>query len=952
MTKLTFAQLVDIEQIQRMLEAHYKITGVLSAILDTDEKILVAAGWQDICTRFHRVHPGACERCRESDAYIKAHLPDFAGEYLDYKCKNGLWDVAVPIIITGEHLATFFTGQFFYDDDKPDMDFFRTQAREFGFDEESYLEALSRVPVFSREQIRNIMDFYRNLVQIMAEMGLKNLVLLQEVMERQRTEEALRASEERYTLAVQGSNDGIWDLNLVTGEAYHSSRWKSIIGYEDDEIADNFEEWESRLHPDDHQRVMDAGKAYEEGSIPAFEVEYRLRHKDGGYRWVLTRGACLRDSQGQPYRMAGSLTDITSRKLFDEERRRNEALFETVLETLPVGVWILEKNGTVALSNEAARKIWGGMHCVGIDQYDKYKAWWHDTGKRVEKEEWGGARAITGGETSLGEIIDIECLDGSRKTIVNSAVPLRNDKGEIFAAVIVNEDITDLKRTEKSLMESEKKYRAIFEESKDAILVSDTGGRPLDINQAGLELFGYTKEEYLKLDLTELYCNPEDRKLFWQKMLRSGFVNDYEVEMKRKDGEKIIIHLSVSIIKDDEGQVLGYRGLAHDVTKRKRLEHQLLQAQKMESIGLLAGGVAHDFNNLLTAISGYGQILQDSVPADDELSQESIEQVLKAAERAAELTRSLLAFSRKQVINPKPVLIGTIISNTSKLIQRIIGEDIEFSVTFSDKKLLVMADAGQIEQVLMNLATNARDAMPHGGCLSISTEQVVVKDGTEALYDLVVPGKYALISVADTGAGIDKKSIKRLFEPFYTTKEVGKGTGLGLSIVYGIIKQHDGSVLVSSEPGQGTTFNIYLPLVEGCAVKDETRISAPLAGGVETLLIAEDEEIVKLFLRKILEKAGYRVIVANDGEEAVARFKEYNDISLVLSDVVMPKKNGKEILEEIRRIKPQIKVIFISGYTADIIHAKGILEQDVDFISKPFSKNDLLLKVREVLDRR
>ncbi|HKZ15864.1 MAG TPA: PocR ligand-binding domain-containing protein, partial [Geobacteraceae bacterium] len=252
MNKLNFAQLVDIEQVQRMLEAHYKITGVLSAILDTDEKILVAAGWQDICTRFHRFHPDACERCKESDAYIKTHLPEFKREYLDYKCRNGLWDVAVPIVIAGEHVATFFTGQFFYDDDKPDVEYFRAQAREFGFDEQSYLDALSRVPIFTREQIRSIMAFYRNLVQILVETGLKNLELTQEVQERQKTEEALRKSEERYALAVQGSNDGIWDLNMATGEAYHSSRWKSILGFEEDEISDNFKEWEKRVHPDDY----------------------------------------------------------------------------------------------------------------------------------------------------------------------------------------------------------------------------------------------------------------------------------------------------------------------------------------------------------------------------------------------------------------------------------------------------------------------------------------------------------------------------------------------------------------------------------------------------------------------------------------------------------------------------------------------------------------------------
>jgi two-component system cell cycle sensor histidine kinase/response regulator CckA len=723
--------------------------------------------------------------------------------------------VAMPIIIDGEHLATFFTGQFFYDDDNPAEEYFRAQAREFGFDEESYLEALSRVPAFTREEIRGIMDYYRNLVHIMIELGLRNL--------------ELRASEERYALAVRGSNDGIMDLNLLTGEAYHSPRWKAILGYEDYEIDDSYKEWENRVHPDDYQRVMEVGKAFVEGRAPLFEVEYRLRHKDGGYRWVLSRGACLRDSQGKAYRMAGSLTDITSRKTADELLKRNEALLGTVLETLPVGVWILQKDGGLTLCNEAAKKIWSGSDHSCAGWCEEYKGRRHDTGKPIEAEEWAGARATDKGETVLGEVIDIECFDGNRKTIVNSAVPLKNDNGEVFAAVVVFEDITEL----------------------------------------------------------------------------------------------------------------------------KKLERQLLHAQKMESIGILAGGVAHDFNNLLTAISGYGQLIWDVMPPDDELLKESIEQVLKAAERGADLTGSLLAFSRKQVLNPRPVLIDTIIRNTGKLIQRIIGEDIEFGTAFYGEKMVVMADAGQIEQVLMNLATNARDAMPHGGALSITVKKVVVEKGAEALYDLSEPGKYVLISVADTGAGIGKRSIERIFEPFYTTKEVGKGTGLGLSIVYGIIKQHDGSVMVSSDPGKGTTFEIYLPLAEAPAMEDRSGASTPAAGGNETLLVVEDEEAVTLLLKKTLERAGYRVITSGDGEDAVSKFREHGDqISLVISDVVMPKKNGREMLEEIRRMKPGTKFVFISGYTADIIQGKGILEDDVDFLRKPFVKTDLLRKVRETLDKR
>jgi PAS domain S-box-containing protein len=558
----------------------------------------------------------------------------------------------------------------------------------------------------------------------------------------------------------------------------------------------------------------------------------------------------------------------------EELLKQNEALFRTVLETLPVGVWILEKDGKIALSNEAARKIWAGARYVDIDGYDSYKGWWHDTGKRIETEEWAGARAINRGETSLGEIIDIECFNGSHKTIVNSAVPLRNDKGEIYAAVIVNEDVTELKQAEKLLLESEKKYRTLFEESKDIVFIVDAHGKLLDVNSAGMELLGYTKEELLALNPAEdLDISRAVRTELGNMFEQTGFAKDCEMDLRRKDGGKVIVHVSASVMRDDAGQISGYRGIAHDVTERKKLEQQLLQAQKMESIGLLAGGVAHDFNNLLTAISGYGQILQDSISADDELMHESIGQVLKASERAAELTRSLLAFSRKQVINPKPVHIDTIISNTGKFIRRIIGEDIEFITAFPDNKLLVMADPGQIEQVLMNLATNASDAMAQGGRLSISTKRVLVREGSEAQYGLSKPGGYALICVADTGPGIAKKSLDKLFEPFYTTKEVGKGTGLGLSIVYGIIKQHDGSVLVTSKPGKGTTFNIYLPLIKGHVVKESANLSAPLAGGMETLLVAEDEEVVRVFLKKILEKAGYRVIVAGDGEEAVAQFK-------------------------------------------------------------------------------
>ena len=507
----------------------------------------------------------------------------------------------------------------------------------------------------------------------------------------------------------------------------------------------------------------------------------------------------------------------------------------------------------------------------------------------------------------------------------------------------------ELHRTRSELETALSRYMDRYDFAPVGYVTLGPDGTIRTVNLTGADLLGVERSRLIDRRLGQ-FISPESRPVFADflaKVFTSEAKETCEVVLRKKGHHPLI--MQIEAVLSESGQEC--LAAIIDVTEHKELEQRLLQAQKMETIGLFAGGVAHDFNNLLTAISGYGQILQEHVPADNEMLRESVEQVLKAAGRAAELTSSLLAFSRKQAIRLEPVIVDTIIDNAGKLIRRVIGEDIEFSVVFSCKELVVMADAGQIEQVLMNLATNARDAMPEGGRLSISTKDVMVKEGSESLYVLPTPGRYALISVADTGTGIEKESLERIFEPFYTTKEVGKGTGLGLSMAHGVTKQHGGSVQVSSEPGKGTTFNIYLPLIEGNAVRSESKITVPLAGGTETILFAEDEELVRVFTKRILEMAGYQVIVAENGEEAVARFKEHGDISLVLSDVVMPRKTGKAMIGEIKRIKPEIKAIFITGYDPDIMHDKGMHEEGVEFIRKPFRKSDLLQKIREVLDR-
>jgi nitrogen-specific signal transduction histidine kinase/CheY-like chemotaxis protein len=388
-----------------------------------------------------------------------------------------------------------------------------------------------------------------------------------------------------------------------------------------------------------------------------------------------------------------------------------------------------------------------------------------------------------------------------------------------------------------------------------------------------------------------------------------------------------------------------------DITERKGLEEQLFQAQKMESVGQLAGGVAHDFNNLLTAIIGYGNLLKTEVSKDN-LLVTYVTQILNSAEKAASLTRDLLAFSRRQMIDPRPVNVNNIINSMKGFLPRIIGEDIELSLLLTGEDLTVMADKHQIEQVLMNLATNARDAMPDGGRLTIRTEHRELDNEFIKKHGYVRTGSYAIISVEDTGQGMDKETKERLFDPFFTTKEVGKGTGLGLSMAYGMIKQHNGYISVQTEHRKGTTFNLYFPLTQPTVEKVEKPEDLPvLKGGVDTILVAEDEKYVRDFIKEILTGYGYKVIEAIDGEDAIKILHAHKDkIQLSLIDVIMPKKDGKMVYQEIKKVSPHMKVIFISGYATDILHKKGIIEEGINFISKPMSPDELLIKVREVLD--
>lgn len=429
---------------------------------------------------------------------------------------------------------------------------------------------------------------------------------------------------------------------------------------------------------------------------------------------------------------------------------------------------------------------------------------------------------------------------------------------------------------------------------------------------------------------------------------------EYALEHRVLHPDGTLKHIKVNgmVMRDADGQAVRMIGLNQDISEQKALEDQLRQAQKMEAIGQFAGGIAHDFNNILTAIFGFASLVQLKMAETDPL-RFNIDQVLAAAERAAGLTQSLLTFSRKQVLNLRPVNLNEVINKVDKFVGRIIGEDIKLQLVHKVDDLVVSADSGQIEQVLLNLATNARDAMPQGGVVSIVTERVDIDKEYIDFYGFGSPGAYARIVLSDSGIGMDAATKKRIFDPFFTTKDVGKGTGLGLSIVYGIVKQHKGFINVYSEPGRGTTFSIYLPLAKGelLAKTEQTLMQYP-AGGSETILMAEDDAVVRELSKTVLTEFGYQVIEAVNGEDALQKFLEHRDsIQLLLLDIVMPKKNGKELYDEIKKTGSDVKVIFLSGYPAEVISNTGLMENGTNLIMKPVHPQDLLRRIREELDR-
>ncbi len=679
------------------------------------------------------------------------------------------------------------------------------------------------------------------------------------------------------------------------------------------------------------------------GKTGCFHLENRYIKRDGGVLWTRLTAAAL-EIPGKGIQGIGIIEDITERRSAEEALRK----YERIVSATPDHISLLDRNFEYELVNEAYLKAHGKIRDEVIGQTVSGVM----GGEVFEKKLRAHLeRCLRGEEIRHEDWFDFPAQ--GRRFMSVTYQPYYASDNCASGVVVSSRDITELKNAG-AFIEN------VLETVEEGFIVIGRDYRVISANNAYLNMVNLPRDGVIGRHCYEIShhvykpcCeNSEDcpSDLTFRNGERHTAVHThYDIK-----GDPLFVEIKTYPVKDENGTVGSVIEVINDITEKRRLEDQLRQAQKMEAVGQLAGGIAHDFNNILSAITGYGHILRTKLGSDDPL-RVNVEHILDAAERAADVTHSLLAFSRKQIINVRPVSPNEIMDRVAKILSRLIGEDIELRIGRTAGDVNIVADGGQIEQVLMNLATNARDAMPDGGILTIDSEVVKLDDKFVEIHGYGKPGIYDLIAVSDNGTGMDEKTRKRIFEPFFTTKEMGRGTGLGLSIVYGIIKQHNGFINVYSEVDKGTTFKIYLPAV---MVKDvekpgALRTQSSPARGSETIIVAEDDAALRKLSTVVLTEFGYKVIEAADGEEAVEECIRNSDVvDMVMLDVIMPKKNGREAYEEIKKIKPGIKVLFASGYTADIVHKKGIIDEGQDFLLKPVSPNDLLRKVREILDRK
>jgi two-component system, cell cycle sensor histidine kinase and response regulator CckA len=793
--------------------------------------------------------------------------------------------------------------------------------------------------------------FHTNLVPVRNAAGriYRIVGIARDITGFRQTEEALRLSQQRLELAQEAAGIGSWDCDLVSGQRHCSKQYSRLYGHPAGQPAPSHENWLQSIHPEDRARVQEELSRAMQGTA-RYESEFRVVWPDGTVHWLFGKGEVLRDSDGRAISILGVNMEISERKYADQALRESEERFRNMADTAPVMIWVTGPDKLFSFVN----KTW--LEFVGRGVEHEVNNGWVDSVHPDDLE-----RFLAGFDASFDarETLHIEHrlrrADGEYRWVLCSGVPRFSSEG-VFAGYIGSDiDITDVRRAEQelalnqALRQSEEKYHGIVEMMTEGVWILDSEDRTTFVNQQMAGMLGYRVEEMLGRDVLD-FKDEEDRPMVLQKLARrrQGVTERYDYRFRTRDGRRLTVLISARPLWGSEGRYAGSLVIISDITERSLQEEQVHQAHKMEAIGRLAGGVAHDFNNLLTVINGRCDLLLRHSAVGERIRAE-IAEISNAGQRAQELTSQMLAFSRGQIRATEVLSLQSVIEDVEKMLRRMIGEDIELVSVFEPGLGQIKADPTELTQVLLNLAVNARDAMPNGGTLTFEIRNLEVDQSYARNHPGILPGAYVLLTVVDTGIGMDAELQKHLFEPFFTTKPPGKGTGLGLATVYGIVSQNNGRIEVDSKPRKGTTFRIYWPRVEGAFSKEKDQAELrdqPLYGN-ETVLVVEDQLQVRKLVFSILKEFGYQILEASDGEEALRLVETHaGPLHLLLTDVIMPGIGGLELATRLKAMRP-LQVLFMTGYPdrMEVGH-----DFEVAYLKKPFTSIGLVRKVREVLD--
>jgi PAS domain S-box-containing protein len=763
-----------------------------------------------------------------------------------------------------------------------------------------------------------------------------NIGIVEDVTARKQAELQLRDTAERLKKILENAPVGIVIGNRQGLMEETNAAFQQMTGYSAEELRGM--SFQALTHPEDRPRNRDLVEGLMQGRLKTYDYEKRYLLKDNKVIWVRVIGSRL-DAEHK----VSIIEDITARKETEEQLRQTEARLRRLIDSNVVGVMLTNSRGAILDANNALHRM------TGHTREEFNSLGWRDlTPAEYHVLDDAALREIA--ETGAFRPFEKEFYrkDGSRLPVIVGGAATEGDEAIVF--------VLDLTERKKAQAEVERLAR-IVESADDAIVSLSLDGTILSWNKGAERLFGYLRDEMI--GASESVLLPVDRsreaETVRQVVATGKGVDHFGAVRLTKSGEEKPIGLTISPLRDERGRIIGISKIGRDRTeiiKNAQLEEQLRQAQKLEAVGRLAGGVAHDFNNLLMVISSYAQMLEDDLDPNHKLHK-YIQEILKASERAASLTQQMLAFSRKQVLAPRIIDLNAAVEETMKMVRRVIGEHIELVFRPGNPLSPIEADLGQITQVLLNLCVNARDAMPAGGKLTIETQDAEIDAKAASLHQSFMPGKYVMLSVSDTGAGMTKEVQERIFEPFFTTKALGRGTGLGLSTVYGIVKQSGGYIWVYSEPEHGSCFKLYFPAAAGAVVQTRKKTGVHDGQG-ETILVVEDEEALRIAVCEHLKGRGYEILTAQNGQEAVQIAETHpGPIHLLLTDVIMPRMSGPEVANRLAEMPNRQKVatLFMSGYPHDAIMDHAVLQPGAPLIQKPFSLATLTARLREELQR-